>query len=402
MKKTYTLLLLLLIPTVQGVNIHEVYYDPINTEAGGEAIVFYNPSDAEVDMSGWYITTESSDEDAIFPQGTIIHSKGYFLLADNSWSEQRDNSYWPNADYEEPITLSNTDGGVALLDEDGTVIDVVGWGDVEGIEKNLFTGTPAVDVTAGKSLLRVDDTNNNGIDFIEHEPVILSKQVPFVTNSTQSAITLSITVTSLDANIKSFILQGEHIIEGNKVLLTPGKTTNATIELTLHESQGEVIFNGEQMNEEEGTYYAPVSFEHTTSPGPYSFDIEVGDEKIDLDYEILPMIALDIKDPRITLEGRNGEKVSSQQPKIRNIGNVPFEIGIKGTDLSSSDNRIDVKDVFFSLGNKTPTYLTKELAYTSHILYVNQEIPFNINTNLNGIDDGKYEGSILVVAREVK
>jgi len=158
---------LLLLPLVDAsVVINQVLYDPINTESGGEAVELKNTGSSAVDISGWILSTESSAADATVPDGTVLSAGSVYLIADENWNSSKDDESWRSADHEERITLGNSDGGVALM-ANGSVVDAVGWGDAEGIEDNLYEGTPAVMVSAGKALLRTQDTNDNSEDFVE-------------------------------------------------------------------------------------------------------------------------------------------------------------------------------------------------------------------------------------------
>ena len=136
--KIFILLIIILTTTANAVWINQVYYDPAGSETYGEALELYNPLNESVDISEWIIWTTSSEKDAIIPKDTFIEPNGYFLIADQKWSEEKDNETWRNADLEEKITLKNTNGGVAIQDNVGNIIDAVGWGDEEEIPEGLF------------------------------------------------------------------------------------------------------------------------------------------------------------------------------------------------------------------------------------------------------------------------
>ncbi len=162
--------MLLLVPSaVASVVINQVLYDPIGTESGGEAVELLNNGVSAVDISGWVLKTESSDSDATIPAAVVLQPGQSFLVTDEGWNANKDDSSWKSADYEEKLTLGNSDSGIALL-SNITVIDAVGWGDEEAIESGLFEGSPAAMVGVGKALLRTADTNDNSKDFIEAVP----------------------------------------------------------------------------------------------------------------------------------------------------------------------------------------------------------------------------------------
>ncbi len=170
MIKQIIAILLLSVCVSANVVISQVLYDPVGTESGGEAIELKNTGSSVIDLSDWVIATEASNTDIIIPQGEFIEPGKTFLVADSGWSTKRDDAEWRDADLEDTMTLGNSDSGIALKDSSGNFIDAVGWGDSEEIEDDLWEGVPAAMVSQGKSLLRVDDTNDNSEDFIESEP----------------------------------------------------------------------------------------------------------------------------------------------------------------------------------------------------------------------------------------
>ncbi len=68
--------------------INEVMADPIADESLNEWIELYNNGDSEVNVSGW-IVGDKNDNDTIegglyFGEGTVINSKGYAIITDDS------------------------------------------------------------------------------------------------------------------------------------------------------------------------------------------------------------------------------------------------------------------------------------------------------------------------------
>ncbi|MDO8660986.1 MAG: lamin tail domain-containing protein, partial [Candidatus Woesearchaeota archaeon] len=105
--------------------IHQVLYDPFQ-ESGSEVVELINTGSAIVDISGWQIESDQFSPDATLPNGSRIEPAGFFLIADKNWSAQKDNPAWPDANYEETISLKNGIGGVALKDKNNSTIDSVG------------------------------------------------------------------------------------------------------------------------------------------------------------------------------------------------------------------------------------------------------------------------------------
>lgn len=184
LKYVVMIIVLLSAPVMAEIVISQVLYDPIGTESGGEAIELKNTGNEPIDISGWMIATEASGSDVKFPSNTFILPKQTFLVADTGWADKKDIAEWKNADLEDAMTLGNSDSGVALKNQNGSFIDALGWGDDEEIEDGLWEGSPANMVSAGKSLLRVDNTNDNSDDFLESEanffdgvPVVIAAEV---------------------------------------------------------------------------------------------------------------------------------------------------------------------------------------------------------------------------------
>jgi hypothetical protein len=189
----YLLLMLLLIPAATAsIVINQVLYDPIGTESGGEAVELLNNGASAVDISGWVLKTESSDSDATIPAAVVLQPGQTFLVADEGWNANKDDSNWKSADYEEKLTLGNSDSGIALM-SNNTIIDAVGWGDEESIEEGLFNGAPAVMVQPGSALLRTSDTNDNSRDFIGAVPDFQNGiPVPITANVTISVPSIEV------------------------------------------------------------------------------------------------------------------------------------------------------------------------------------------------------------------
>jgi len=165
----YLIILLAFITPVQALLIQEVYVNPIGTESGGEFLILYNPSNESVDIGNYLISTENSGKEATIPNGTVLLANETYMIADLNWKVSKDNQSWPDADYEEPISLTNSDGGVAIVFND-TILDAVGWGDPSEIREGLFEGSPFIGLEEGFSIRRVNDTDNNVDDFVLVKP----------------------------------------------------------------------------------------------------------------------------------------------------------------------------------------------------------------------------------------
>ncbi|MBI5064749.1 lamin tail domain-containing protein [Candidatus Woesearchaeota archaeon] len=190
MKKIIVLILLICINSAFAIEINQVLIDP-KDESGGEAVELWNPSNAPINISGWYLSTESSEKDAILPENTFIKPNDYFLITDTNWSNSKDNPSWRNADYEQSITLKNENSWVELTNNLGEIIEKASWTKEAGLIKmnnSFINATPQffdkntipleiiVEKKTDQQFYMLDESNNTGIQInpIAEE----TKQVP--------------------------------------------------------------------------------------------------------------------------------------------------------------------------------------------------------------------------------
>lgn len=148
--------------------ISEVYADAYS-ENNSEFVELFNPTDFDIDISGWDLW-DGNGVEAEIPSG-VIPAHGFFLVADGGWSTGRDDPGWPMADVEDEMALTNTNHGIALRDVADTVIDALGWGTPDPGEP--YEGIPVADPTgSGYSFERLpyQDTDDNSADFFENIP----------------------------------------------------------------------------------------------------------------------------------------------------------------------------------------------------------------------------------------
>ncbi len=105
--------------------IGAVYPDAVN-ESASEWIELYNLAEADINIGGWTIDTATHISDATITAGATIPAQGFYLIADAGFSTGKDNPFWPAADLEEDIVLSNDDCW-CHLNTSGCIVDTVGW-----------------------------------------------------------------------------------------------------------------------------------------------------------------------------------------------------------------------------------------------------------------------------------
>ncbi|MEM4263280.1 MAG: lamin tail domain-containing protein [Candidatus Woesearchaeota archaeon] len=336
---------------VSAVYISQVLYDPSSSEITGEAIEFYNPLNTDVDISGWVIATETSQRDAVIPANSIIRANGYFLLADEGWNTT--NSSWRNADYEEKITMNNDNSGIALKDANGTIIDAVGWGNASGISNNLYEGTPTIDVSEGKVLLRIKDTNNNIEDFIEADPDFSDP------NAIRVSVNVSDNSSAGEVSSARIMIDDDSGEEGTQIKPVSGGKKQVKIVVVAPNGATATFLNQtiEFDEVDENTYEGFLLLDSSLAPGKYKIDINDGQEQIEFEY--LPLKDFRIKANKISFNAVPGkETITEQAVRIKNTGNVELSFAFESSGLKSGNSSISSdnlkisrdKNNFYELG----------------------------------------------------
>ena len=320
---------LMLISTVSAqVVIQEVLYDPAS-ESGGEAVLLQNKGISAVDISGWVLATEASLTDAIVPSDSVLSSGGTYIIADAGWEALRGDL--PSAQHEEPITMANTDAGIAIKDSTGAIIDAVGWGEEVGIKSGLFEGTPHAGTDSLQSLQRTKDTGNNALDFVAARPVFGAVtgggfEVPIELEVNDTAV---IDEASITKQVR--IIPGI----GGDVAITVDTLMPATVLVTFLEEVIDLKESGPD------TYDATIHLTYTTLPGNYTATITATDgnktETRAFIVEILPVTGVSLDAPLLALKISPGGTLSLEgdedtttqnRPTLQNTGNVPIDVSI--------------------------------------------------------------------------
>jgi len=131
--------------------ISQVLYDPINSETYGEAVELYNSAANQIDISNCNLKNRFISKDVTIPANTFMQPYSYFLITDTNFNQYKDNQSWPSPDYQEAMTLTNSNSGVALICNNKT-IDAVGWGNITN--QDLFEGIPAIEVPEGFFIIK--------------------------------------------------------------------------------------------------------------------------------------------------------------------------------------------------------------------------------------------------------
>ena len=393
--------------------ITEVYYDPVQTETGGEAVLLFNPENLSVEIGDWFLRTKSSTKDSTIPSGTILKPFGYYLLADAGWNLSKDDSSWPYASHEEAITLSNSDSGVAIVNPEGIVVDSVGWGNPDEIPAGLFEGIPTTGVPQGESIQRkkIDgiylDSDDNSEDFFGAMPLFYS-----IANSPSlQYIDVIINLTGSIRIKKAEILDDDFNESGIQILPFPGANRSLSLIAEIEGQYTSVyayflseIYNFTNFSIINGTIFANASidipfYQHA---GNYSVEIiaenSAGEkDKLTVDFEILEISGISIEKKELTLNGFN----SSVSTAITNIGNSKVSIELSSTNFSSEQKQIPAMQLGFKLksqkdGGIKEGNFSEKMQNTNFSLYPSDVAIFELLLNVQNASKEVYKGKVFI------
>jgi len=372
--------------------ISEVVYNPLTTESGGEAVQLFNPTKEIINLSGYILKTQTSDVDVTLPLGAFIQPHGYYLIADAGWTSYKDNNSFSNADYEEAFTLTNTNGGVALL-FNGTVLDILGWGNTSLIGKNLYEGNPALEIKEGMSLKRNDlfqEKNNNSFDFIESYPQLFNSSSFFKDNPTDSYLNnlSENNLVSLKVNINNQVPTLNFTRFNNNFSLTslqvfpfPGMQRIINFSFVVQDLNGIEDLNNITLfvrgprnyskvlfvsSEDSLVYKESFSLAYYDEPGTYTIFATIFDQgglstSQNLSFEYLPMTALFLDTTTLSFGNVSLGKETvllgddlldtTDAPTLRNIGNTNISLFLSGTDLKKDNKTIGVSNLTYAFEN---------------------------------------------------
>ncbi len=439
-----------------SVIINQVYYDPVATESGGEAVELYNPTPEDIILSSYVLKTESAAQDVILPQNAVIKAKHYFLITDAGWSLSKDNTSWDQADYEETMNMFNLDSGVALLDASGVFVDAVGWGDKVGITAGLYEGTPSQSVNPGFVLLRNNnlDTNNNSYDFVEAIPVLRNSSyvvtqepeqplpdVPedapsspeensSVDLSLNSSLEVVVSVENSKPSIEfvQFEDDNDHVA-GSQITPLPAKNrsvafhvmvkdfngvedvTNVTATI-LNLSQEVVMIQNKTLDANTALYSGGFDLPYYEKAGEYNVVITASDIassselKTNFEYMKLNAFALDTTTAKISSALLNtttsllgdSDISTTDKPTLINYGNTELQLGLLSTDLNSGNTVLSADHFGYSFGDvEKQGLLNTTLVTTNTYLSRDMRLPFNLFTTLpEYLQSGDYKATVTV------
>ena len=153
-----------------NVVINEVYGGGGNKSAAynKDFVELHNPTEQPINLTGWKLEQYSAKGNlgtAVALEGTIP-AGGYFLI---SGAGGTNGDALPQADVESGFNFSGTEAIAKLIDANGTVADLVGWGGATQSEGTVADKTGNTGLSVQRGTVGVD-TDNNANDFIVAAP----------------------------------------------------------------------------------------------------------------------------------------------------------------------------------------------------------------------------------------
>ncbi len=356
--------------------ISQVLYNPNGSDTDREAIEIYNPTNETINLNGWHLATSSSSSDLTLPNSSIKpHS--YFLVADSGWSTHK-NSDWPDADYEESISLVNTNGGVALINKDNNSVDSVGWGDENKISPTLYEGTPSTGVADGEALLRRKDnssfidTDNNSNDFYAGEVNLHNSNY---TSNNKEGINIYFRVVQPDLEVLNITILDDINETNNSITPKPNsyRKLYVKVEVNLNSSVNISLTNLSYVNQANLTKAGNFSYEYMaefevpyySQPGIYNVKVEVrsGNQSVtnysSFKYESLLSITIDansidlgdVKAGSDSIIFGDSDTATLDSPTVKNTGNVVLDAKV----LPGTYNGFEYSNIYYSFGSAQVT-----------------------------------------------
>lgn len=395
--------------------ITEILYNPTGSENCLEAVEIYNPTNDDIDISNWYLKTKSSLKDAVIPQGAIIKSKSFYLIADSNWSNCKE-SYWPNADYEESITLANSDGGISLMSNNDEIIDSVCWG---VYQEGFCEGEPTVVVSEGNSISRriveenFIDTENNSFDFYETKPKLKNSN-----SSEEIFLEIRFNIVKEDLSIINVSITDDLEIPGFQVL--PKPNSNKTIMISAKPTIKNAVLNcyvenlgQKSMFLENETYFANFSIPYYFEPKNYSVTISAYYNNKTTNYttsfSFQELLGIMIDTKNIDFGSLSKGKESSifgdfdtettEKPTVKNIGNVNADLIVTGSDFYNNNTRFPSNSIMYSFGEDFSNFYgyLNETRIINIKIKPSEKMPLNFRIYVPEDQSiGTYYGSIII------
>ncbi|MAF35378.1 hypothetical protein CMO91_06060 [Candidatus Woesearchaeota archaeon] len=278
----YVVIMLLLAVPCNAIVISHVLYDA-ESESTGEFVRLYNNDTTLINLDGWYVSTLTSEKDAVLGPVTLFPGQ-YYTVGDVNTS----------ADHIEAITLKNTNAGVRLM-HNNTIKDVVGWGNPPD---GWYDGDASEPIEEGEVLTRTSYTHNNLEDF-------------------------SVKDTSLNLSVEivvenSVFMTDDSPAPGYQIKPRSGETRVIQVFTTAP-----AVFLNKTYLPSEGVALLPLPYH--LAPKNYSIITSKT-----LTFEYLPLESVRLLDNKLTLRGLAGATLEGSL-RFQNVGNLPLTMTMRST-----------------------------------------------------------------------
>ena len=333
--------------------ISRVLYDPA-PEYGDEAIVIVHNGSVPMHVGGWALSTTTSEKDATIPNGTVLLPGQSYLIAGTKWNASAPLA--SEADHIEAITLRNTDGGIALRDANGNIVDAVGWGEAANIPSHLYQGAPAQPTPKGDMLKRVAFTGDNAQDYRPVPP-------DFILDGNGLHLEAEVNSTAANASaVNLSVLEDDHPDRpGIQLYPLPGQNRLITVVVG---QPGELRFGNQTVPFEpqgngNGSYIAQLFLSHTLPPGPYTLDFYEASAAsastpsaiptASLAFEWLSVRAWAFDPNKVRFDATPGQS-ALVSTAVQNLGNTPLTLRIQSHGLHNGEHFISAKRLLMKFG----------------------------------------------------
>ena len=351
-------------------------YDADGTDSGKEWVELYNPTDIPLDLSDYSLQGGNGANPGEWWtawQGTSgeIQPHGHLLIGGTD--------VVPSPDEIAALGLQNGPDAVRLLR--GTdVVETIGWGDLDHPE--FYDGTPFEGSEGPIRRLMVNgtyqQTRDNAQDFVADETYRPR-------TSDQQDLHVMFSVMERYAHLRNIsLLDEDPLADGNQVVPRPGLSKDITVDVTistgepcdtlgvtlLHDNESRQMISQGQDNET-CMFTSTVTRDYSDDPAEYPVSFEVSAEgellnTTSTSYQYLGMAAFSIDADVLDFgDLHTGEDLSihgdldeatHDRPTIRNTGNVPLDIGVMGSRISSSGSSMNASVLSYHIDDGTHTY----------------------------------------------
>ncbi len=109
--------------------INEINYNSADSFNPGDWVEFYNPHDYPLNITGWTFKDEDDQHMFIFPQGTVVDSRGYLVVSEDTEVFSGLFPLVDNVAGNMDFGLSGSGELIRLFDVSGTLVDTVRYDD---------------------------------------------------------------------------------------------------------------------------------------------------------------------------------------------------------------------------------------------------------------------------------